>query len=148
MAENRTKIIQTRLGDREISEDGIIHFPRGLIGFETLRDFVLIQISDNSPFLLLQNLEESALGLLVADPYSFLAEYEVKLAAAEKSLLQVKQEKDLAILVTASIPKENPQDTTLNLTGPIVMNTQCRLGLQVSQTNSAFPSRFHIMQKD
>jgi len=56
----------TKLGEREISPDGIIYFPRGLIGLEDKREFALLSVkSENSPFLLLQCVTDHGLGLLV-----------------------------------------------------------------------------------
>ena len=84
MAKERKKIIRTRIGEREITDEGIIYFSRGLIGFDDKRDFALIQLSEDSPFLLLQSLEDPGLGLLVADPYRLMDEYEVRLSEAGK----------------------------------------------------------------
>ncbi len=145
MGEKGQRVIQTRLGEREISEDGVIRFPRGLIGFEDKRDFVLIQMADDSPFLLLQSLDDPGLGLLVADPYPFLADYEVKLDEVEERLLAAKQPKDLAVVVTVTIPKDEPKKSTLNLTGPIVMNTKARVGLQVPQVDVTYPPRLRLV---
>ncbi|MEF2145077.1 MAG: flagellar assembly protein FliW [Desulfovibrionaceae bacterium] len=139
------RLIRTRLGEREIAEDAIIRFPHGLIGFENMRDFVVLQVHDDSPFLLLQSLEDSGLGLLVADPLAFVGDYGVRLDAAEKRILQVQGSETLAILATVSIPKNEPEKTTLNLSGPIVINTEARVGLQSPQIDSAFPPRMRLV---
>ena len=143
MAKERKKIIQTRLGEREISDDGILHFPRGLIGFDSQRYFTLIQIKEDSPFLLLQSIEDSGLGLLVTDPYSFMDEYEIHLSNAEKSILRVERADQAAVLVTVTIPSGRPDETTLNLGGPIVLNSEARLGMQIPQVDSKYPTHFH-----
>ncbi len=142
MAKERKKIIRTRLGEREILEDGIIYFSRGLIGFDDKRDFTLIQIREDSPFLLLQSVEDSNLGLLVVDPYSFMDEYEVKLSDAEKRILRLENIRQLGILVTVTIPPGRPEETTLNLGGPIVINSEARRGMQVPQVDSKYPTHY------
>ncbi len=148
MAKERTKIIRTRIGEREITEEGIIYFSRGLIGFDEKRDFALIQISETSPFLLLQSLEDPGLGLLVADPYSFMDDYEVRLSEAEKRILRVENIGQLAVLVTVTIPPGRPDETTLNLGGPIVINTEARRGMQVPQVDSKYPAHFRPANDD
>ncbi|MFW5497721.1 MULTISPECIES: flagellar assembly protein FliW [unclassified Maridesulfovibrio] len=142
MAKERKKIIRTRIGEREITTEGIIYFSRGLIGFDDKRDFALIQLSENSPFLLLQSLEDPALGLLVADPYSFMDDYEVRLSEAEKRILRVENVRQLAVLVTVTIPPGRPDETTLNLGGPIVINSEAKRGMQVPQVDSKYPTHF------
>lgn len=138
----KKKIIRTRIGEREITTEGIIYFSRGLIGFDDKRDFALIQLSENSPFLLLQSLEDPALGLLVADPYSFMDDYEVRLSEAEKRILRVENVRQLAVLVTVTIPPGRPDETTLNLGGPIVINSEAKRGMQVPQVDSKYPTHF------
>lgn len=145
MAEKAKRVIRTRLGQREISEDGIIRFPRGIIGFEDKREFVLIQMADDSPFLLFQSLDDPNLGLLVADPYPFLDDYEIQLDAIDERILDAKRREDIAVLVTVTIPKDEPQKTTLNLTGPIVMNTEAKVGLQVPQVDGKYPPRYNLV---
>ncbi len=133
----------TRLGEREVSPDGIIYFPRGLVGLEDKREFALLSVrEDPSPFLLMQCITDSGLGLLVADPYSFIDSYDVKIETADRRVLNVENIRQLAVLVTVTIPQDKPQDTTLNLQGPIVINTEARIGLQIPQTEAGYPTHF------
>ncbi len=144
MAKERKKKIITKLGEREISSDGIIYFPHGLIGLEDKREFALLSVkNDDSPFLLLQCVTDPGLGLLVADPYSFIEDYDVKIENSDKKVLKIKNIRQIAVLVTVTIPKSKPEDTTLNLQGPIVINTEARIGLQVPQTEAGYPTHFH-----
>ncbi|MES9994951.1 flagellar assembly protein FliW [Desulfovibrio aminophilus] len=142
MAKKMTRTIKTRLGPRDIAEDSILYFPRGLIGIEDKREFVLLQVGEKSPFLLLQCLSDPELGLLVADPYPFLSDYKVKLDNAEKRLLRIENIRQIAVIVTVTIPQGRPAETTLNLSGPIIINTEARLGLQVPQVDSKYPTHF------
>lgn len=133
----RTEIVEaeTRLGRQRIDMDKVIFFPRGLMGFEDKRQFTLLKLREDAPFLILQSLQDPGLGLLVGDPYTFLPEYRIKIGDAEQNLLQVKSAKELAVLVTVSIPPGHPERTSLNLTGPILINHDARIGLQVPQAD-------------
>ena len=143
----RTKkfVIQTKLGEREVARDSVLYFPHGLIGLDDKREFVLIPVRENSPFLLLQCVTDPGLGLLVADPFPFLPEYNVKLEQAEKKILRVESIRQIAVLVTVTIPKNRPQETTLNLSGPIILNTKLRLGLQAPQVGAKHPTHFSLV---
>ncbi|MBQ3058813.1 MAG: flagellar assembly protein FliW [Desulfovibrio sp.] len=127
--------IDTRLGRRTIDTQKVIHFPHGLIGLENERDFILLQIRPEAPLLILQSVHNPVVGLLVADPYSFMERFDVSLGEAERQLLQIAQVEDAAVLVTVSIPAGRPQDAVLNLTGPVFINHEARLGLQAPQNN-------------
>jgi flagellar assembly factor FliW len=145
MAEEGKQVIRTRLGEREIALDSVIDFPRGLIGFEQHRRFVLLPLGGESPFLLLQSVTDPTLGLLVADPYPFVPDYEISLSSSEERLLSATEREKLAVLVTVTIPRNAPKKTTLNLSGPIVMNTETRLGLQIPQVDLAHPAKFPLV---
>ncbi|MDO5483873.1 MAG: flagellar assembly protein FliW [Desulfovibrionaceae bacterium] len=125
--------IDSRLGRRVIDTQKVLHFPHGLIGLENERDFILLQIRPEAPLLILQSVNNPLVGLLVADPYSFMDRFPISLSEAEKQLLQIGQITDAAVLVTVSIPPGHPQDAMLNLTGPILINHQARIGLQAPQ---------------
>lgn len=125
--------IDTRLGRREIDPEKIITFPRGLAGFEEEHQFTLLPLRPDAPMLILQSINRAEVGLLVADPYSFISSYPVLLGDAEQQLLKVGSAAEAAILVTVAIPPGRPEDATLNLSGPIVINHQARIGLQIPQ---------------
>ncbi len=55
---------------------------------------------------------------------------------------------DLFILVSVTVPKGDPEGCTLNLTGPICVNVQERLGLQSPQTDLPYPSRVLLRDLD
>ncbi len=130
------------MGQLTVPPERVLWFPRGLIGFETKKEFTLVQLREDSPFMILQSMTDPALGLLVTDPFSFMAEYEVVIGEAERKLLKVENHRQVAILVTVSIPKGSPERTTLNLSGPIVVNSEAQIGMQIPQVDSKYPSHF------
>lgn len=137
-------IIDTRLGEQKISLDRVLRFPRGLLGYEDKRDFVLLQIREEVPFLVLQSLEDPGLGLMVADPYSFMDSYSVRLSDSEQAMLNVDSPGQVSVLVTVSIPAGKPEETCLNLLGPVVINHEARLGLQVPQAETSQPAKLYL----
>lgn len=146
MARQEQRVIDTRIGKRAVAQDKFIHFPQGLIGFEGNREFVLLQLSDGSPFLILQSTTSVAVGLVVADPFTFIPDFEVKLGEAEKNVLQLDDIHQVAVLVTVSIPHGEPEKTALNLSGPILINHQQRVGLQVPQVDSKYSGPYFLSQ--
>ena len=146
MAETRE--IDTRLGRQVADLDRVIHFPRGIIGFEERKDFILLQIKPETPFLVLQSMDDPALGLLVADPYVFLPEYTIKVGDAEQKILKITEREQLAVLVTVAIPPGKPEQTVISLTGPILINHAARIGLQAPQTEMREPTKMYLNTVD
>ena len=134
--------LKRRGSEQAAGQDGqqfIVAGSRGADGGE--QGFALVEFKPGTPFHFLQSLEMPSMGMMLADPFSFLPEYEIKLAAAEERILKVRSIRDLVILVSVTVPKGDPQGSTLNLTGPICVNVQERLGLQSPQVELGFPSR-------
>ena len=142
MAKKQERVIQSRIGKLTIAPERVLHFPRGLIGFENEREFTLVQIREDSPFLVLQSMNDPRLGLMVADPYNFIQDYDVVVGEAERKLLRIENIRQVLVLVTVTIPPGSPENTTLNLTGPVVINLEARVGLQVPQTDAKYPSHY------
>ena len=142
------KIIETRLGRQVIARDKIIHFPRGLMGFENQHEFTLLQIKPEAAFLMLQSMSDPRLGLLVADPYCFMDDYQIRINEAEQKILHIATREQVAVLVTVSIPQGKPEKTALNLSGPILINHEARLGLQVPQMEGLYPTQLFIHKQD
>lgn len=134
-AATNTVRAQTRLGMLDIDPSKELFFPRGLMGFEEHHRFTLLKIRGEAPFLILQSLDDPKLGLLVGDPYAFLPEYRIRIGDAEQKMLQAADISSLSVLVTVSIPHGQPENTSLSLSGPIVINHEARLGLQILQAD-------------
>ncbi|WP_045215300.1 flagellar assembly protein FliW [Desulfonatronovibrio magnus] len=146
MDKTKQKEINSKLGRIIISPDKAIFFPRGLIGMERVKDFVLLQIKPDSPFYILQNLNNSRFSLLVADPFCFVTDYQVYLGNTEERVLKSPRSSELAIMVTVTIPQGCPEETTLNMSGPIVINTVKRIGMQVPQNDLSMKSRIVLAE--
>lgn len=139
-------VITSRIGKVNIDLDKIIKFPRGLIGFERYQKFILLQIKENSPFWLLQSIDNSRLGLIVTDPFLFYPEYSFVLTSVEEKMLKIKGRGDIAVLVTVNIPPNLPEETTLNLSGPIVLNKNLRIGVQIAIIDNQIPTHLKLKE--
>ncbi|MFW5730041.1 MAG: flagellar assembly protein FliW [Desulfonatronovibrionaceae bacterium] len=148
MDKKEQREINSRMGRVLVEPGKSIYFPRGLIGMERVKEFVLLQIKPDSAFYVLQNLENSRLGLVVADPFVFISDYQVHLGSTEERVLKAPKPHELAVMVSVTIPRGCPERTTLNMSGPIVINTSARIGLQVAQHDAEGKSRIMLSELD
>ena len=73
-------VIQTtRFGRLTVSEDRVLTFSRGLLGFPERQRYALIQAGEENYFFWLQSVEEPGLAFVVTDPSIFFKTYEVPL---------------------------------------------------------------------
>ena len=68
-------IYASRFGPVQIPANGLWQCRQPLAGFEELRDFALIQVAGQSPFVWLQSLELQPIAFLLAEPRHFGLQY-------------------------------------------------------------------------
>jgi flagellar assembly factor FliW len=134
----------TRFGDIEITDEDIVNFPEGLIGFPNSRRYVLLSAKPGSPFRWLQSLDEPALAFLCTDPAHYLPEYTPSISERHARDLKMTEDTPRILLCTAAIPKGKPEDMTLNLAGPIVINAEVRQGRQIVLEDGAYTIRHRV----
>lgn len=123
------KIMTTRFGEVEVKDDKVLHFPEGVIGFHSLRRFVLLG-KESQLVMWLQSVDNPKIAFIVVNPFLFEPEYNPKITEEDLQFLQVEDSNDLHILAIIVVP-EDPHKMTANLLGPIVVNTKKKVGKQV-----------------
>lgn len=133
-------------GPIEYEGKDILTFNKGILGFEDLRKFILIDLEEYEPFKLFHSLEDDELGLIVTSPYDFFEEYKVKLGDDVVEHLGIKKPED-AIIVTTITLNSDPKKITTNLQGPIVVNTLNNLGEQIIIDNCKYRVKEPLMKE-
>jgi len=140
------KIATNRFGTLEISEDEIILFKEGLLGFEDYHKYIVLNAEDGSPFRWLQSVEDGNLAFVIIEPLSFMFEYDIEIPDDDQEALSLERAEDVVIYAIVSIP-ENPQDMTANLQGPIIINKKTRVGRQSISLNPEWHVRHKILDE-
>lgn len=138
-------LIQTKfIGQVSIEEQEIINFVNGLPGFETIKKFVVLPLEKNSPFAVLQSVEEPEIGFVIVLPFTFKSDYAFDLTEEDKEELSIESSDDLLTYAIVTL-KEPFASSTLNLQAPILINHKQKLAKQlVLQDSNAGLLRFPI----
>lgn len=138
-------LIQTKfLGEVDIQEEEIIVFEDGIPGLEEYRQFVILSLGEEMPFSVLQNIEESQIGFILADPFKIKKDYAFDLSDDEKESLAITAPTEVLTQVIVSV-KEPFEHSTINLLAPIIININNRKAKQVIlRDNSKFPIRYPL----
>jgi len=124
------KIETTRFGQVEIDESLIITIPEGILGFEDLKRFILLDHYDKeSPFKWLQSIEDPSLAFVITDPLIFLPDYKAKINKEELVSIQLPEAGKAVIVVIVNIKRDH-SEITINLQGPLVINSEKKLAKQ------------------
>ena len=122
------KIETRKFGTIDIDEDSVIHFPRGLIGFESCHRFALIKNEDFDPFCWLISLGEEELSLPILNPNLVNPNFETALC---KNLMDHRFIRNgfNNICCVVNVDR-NMGRFTINLKSPIFLNLEERMGKQ------------------
>lgn len=131
------KIQTAYMNDIEINEADIIHFQHGLPGFKEERQFILLSISNDSIYQVLQSINTKEIAFIVASPFITIKDYNFELDEATVESLQIKDEREVAVLGIVTL-KETLASSTINLRAPIVLNITNKQAKQVILDNSTF----------
>lgn len=128
-------------------EGVLLTFPKGLLGFEQLTTYQLVEPRDAYPLKFLQSVEAAEVSFICIDPIAVKKDYEVPLGQEEAEALALEAPEDALILTLVVVP-EDPRQMTTNLAGPLVVNVKTRLGYQIILNSDKFPLRFPILVQD
>jgi flagellar assembly factor FliW len=120
-----------------VEEEKIINFPNGIIGFETLKRFVLIDHPGSDIIKWLQSVDERDFALPVVDPVGFFPDYAPVLCESDLKKLKLRSIEDAVVLAVLTVPQD-VERTTVNLKGPVVLNPHERLGAQLIAENPEY----------
>jgi flagellar assembly factor FliW len=140
-------IKDTRFGDIEYTEEDLISFSGGLIGFPDANNFIVLSHKPGTPFRWLQCVEEPVLAFLVAIPEYFVPDYAPTVDDKTARELGFTEETPKLLFATVSIPKGQPHDMTLNLAGPIVVNVESRQARQVVLEGDAYTIKHRVFEQ-
>lgn len=130
----------TRFGSISVSEEDIVTFPEGMLGFSKIDKYVLVERVDDSLFLWLQAVKKPSVAFPLLEPEMFEKSYRVELAEEDRSILQLDNIKHAKVYAIITIPSD-PTKMTANLKAPIVVNLKTRLARQVILHEADYPIR-------
>lgn len=140
------KLETRQFGSIEIEPASIITFPAGLLGFEDLKRFVLLERPEIAPLEWLQSVDNPQIVFTVMDPAVVFENYHPELSDEDWDALGVTPDAPVTIRVLVTVPK-NPADMTANLLGPLVIAPEQHKGRQVVLVNSDYPVRQRLLSE-
>ena len=142
------EIKTTRFGQVEINENLVITLPEGIVGFEDLKQYIILDNFDKeSPFKWFQSIDDPSLAFVITDPLMFVPEYKAKVSKEEIRNIKLSDASKAVIVVIVNI-KIDHSEITINLQGPIVINPEEKLAKQVIIRESDYSVRHVIFSKE
>lgn len=126
----------TRFGQVELNSEDVLTFHEGLLGFQDLRQFVLLDDPNDDIFAWLQSCELPSIAFPVLEPEIFGHKYNVNFNRTDLESLKMQAGQVPAYLNIITIP-DDPTQMTANIKAPIVINLDQKIARQcVLQDNN------------
>jgi len=119
----------------EVAIAGEVRLPMGLLGFEHLKEYLLVANPGEEPFLWLQVKDNSPLAFVVVNPFLIAPDYQPDLPQADVEFLGIEEPDDALLFNIVTL--HNGGQATVNLKGPIVVNRHTNTGKQIVLANAS-----------
>ena len=133
----------TRFGELEVSDEQILDFPQGLLGFPEEKRFALMEYKPDSPFYFLQSLADPDLTFLMINPFAFFNDYEFDMDDALMAEIGVTVDNPPTVFNIATV-KDKIENMTVNLAGPVLVNLRDRKAAQWVIEKTQFPTKYPL----
>jgi flagellar assembly factor FliW len=132
-------------GEIEVNEQQKVHLPEGIIGFEDIHDYYLLD-SKEGPFYWLQAAEFPELAFLLINPKLFKEDYKLSVKESDLKSMNLESKNDLLDFAIVTVP-EDPAKISANLMGPIVVNRKTRVAKQVISENDEHSIKHYLLEE-
>ncbi len=135
-------------GEIDITEDKVVHFEKGLMGFEQYKDYtVLYDIEDDKKAVIywLQSMEEPTLAFPVIDPFAVKSDYNPVVEDEWLLPLGEMTEDNVLLLLLMTVPSD-VKKMTANLKAPLIVNMDTRKGCQLIVENADYEIKFSVYE--
>jgi flagellar assembly factor FliW len=139
------KVATKAYGVIDVDERQKITITAGLFGFESFKDYILLD-AERQPFYWLQSTDVERVAFILVNPFLFRPDYELDISDEELSEIGIADPQKALIFSIVTIPSGGGP-MTANLQGPVVINRDTRLGKQAILTDPRWKTRHNIMDE-
>ncbi len=137
--------IKTSNGTRLVEKKHIIHFIGGIPGFDDFTEFVFFDINDCEPFKSMLSVEDGGPDFVVVETNQIFSEYAPFEHLPSLDDLGLGEPMELVVLSIVTLA-EQPEDITINLRGPLLINRATSRGRQIIIDDERYTSRTPILE--
>jgi len=134
------KVQSSRFGTIELSDDEVINFPAGLIGFPDETSFVMLRPRPESPIAWLHSTQTSWFALPVVSAEALEADLDGTLSQATRAAGVISNDDPIAVMAVLNAPGAGVPPS-VNLMAPIIVNAETRQGTQLLLESSNYSTQ-------
>ncbi|MGO0907520.1 flagellar assembly protein FliW [Clostridioides difficile] len=120
---------------------------KGILGFENLREYELLDIENNDTLKEFNSTEEDCIGFIIISPFEIIKEYEIFLNQDIIENLEIESPNDIMIFNIITIG-QTLEESTVNMKAPIVINIKNNYGMQIILQEEKYSIRHPLLRGD
>ena len=140
------KVNTTRFGELQVNKEDIITFSEGVLGFEKLKQFFVVDPGDSTLILWLQSIENGEIAFPIIEPKIFKPDYVAKLLPADMNSVELESLSDAKIYSILTIPSQ-VTEMSANLKAPIVINNSKKVAKQIVLQDSKLSVKYEMYKE-
>ena len=140
------KVNTTRFDELQVNKEDVINFQEGLLGFENLKQFFVVDPGDSTLILWLQSIDDGKIAFPIIEPKIYKPDYVAKLLPSDMSSVELETLSQAKIYSILTIPSDITQ-MSANLKAPIVINNEKKIAKQIVLQDSKLNVK-HEMYKE
>ena len=142
------KFNTVRFGEIDIDENRIFEFVLPIIGFDTLKKFVILEPGKETLFKWLQSVDDPALAFPIISVSTLNIDYSIDLPDDVVDKLEVTSAESLLVMNITSIPQDDPKGTTINLLAPLIFNVDTQKAGQIVLSGSGYDISYPMFKNN
>lgn len=140
------KVNTTRFGELQVNKEDVINLPEGLLGFENLKKFFVVDPGDSTLILWLQSIEDDKIAFPIIEPKIFKPDYVAKLLPADMNSVELDSLTQAKIYSILTIPADITE-MSANLKAPVVINNEKKIAKQIVLQDSKLSVRYEMYKE-
>ncbi len=139
------KIETSRFGLLDVSDEMLLRFPSGLVGFPACRQFVVVDTAEASDYQWFQSVDEPSLAFVIMNVRLLQPDFRADIPDEGLIELDTSPTDPILLMAVITIPAGRPDQATANLRAPLVINLRTRKGKQMI-LHESIPLRYPLLQ--
>lgn len=128
-----------------ISKENIITFEDGILGFDDVKQYVLLHIEECRPFEWLVSVDNPLVSFAILNPAPYFSDYN-PMEFLDVASLGFGDAKNIETFCIVMLGK-NASDTTMNLKGPLLIDMEKKIGKQIVRTEDYYSLHHPLIRK-
>jgi len=127
----------------EVNDKQKVTFEKGLLGFEELQNYCLLD-AEKQPFFWLQSMDDVNVAFILINPFIFRPDYEANIDNEELTQIDIEDPCKALIFSIVTVPADG-SPMTANLQGPLIINRDTHKGMQVVLSDTRWKTKHDIL---